>query len=42
MTTENVAVAGLAPELEGAKEGQGEIPVTSAGERFTSYDVEAF
>lgn len=35
-------VAGLAPELAGAKEGSGEIPVASAGERFTSYDVEAF
>ena len=31
-----------APELKGAKEGQGEIPAASAGERFTSYDVEAF
>ncbi|WP_181780633.1 SufB/SufD family protein [Pseudonocardia pini] len=35
-------VAGLAPELKGAKKGQGEIPVASAGERFTSFDVEAF
>ncbi|MBO0851782.1 MAG: Fe-S cluster assembly protein SufD [Pseudonocardia sp.] len=35
-------VAGLAPELAGAKEGSGEVPVASAGERFTSYDVEAF
>ncbi|GEL16657.1 Fe-S cluster assembly protein SufD [Pseudonocardia asaccharolytica] len=35
-------VAGLAPELAGAKEGQGQVPVASAGERFTSYDVEAF
>lgn len=35
-------VAGLAPELKGAKKGQGETPVLSAGERFTSYDVEAF
>ena len=40
MTVENVT--GLAPELKGAKEGQGEMPVASAGERFTSYDVEAF
>ncbi|MEJ3653609.1 Fe-S cluster assembly protein SufD [Actinomycetes bacterium KLBMP 9759] len=35
-------VAGLAPELEGAKKGQGESPIASASERFTSYDVEAF
>jgi Fe-S cluster assembly protein SufD len=35
-------VAGLAPELKGAKKGQGESPVASASERFTSYDVEAF
>jgi Fe-S cluster assembly protein SufD len=35
-------VAGLAPELKGAKKGQGETPVASAGERFTSFDVEAF
>jgi Fe-S cluster assembly protein SufD len=44
MTVPNTApeVAGLAPELAGAKEGQGEKPVPSAGERFTSYDVEAF
>jgi Fe-S cluster assembly protein SufD len=35
-------VAGLAPELKGAKKGQGEKPVVSARERFTSYDVEAF
>jgi len=35
-------VAGLAPELAGAKRGQGETPVLSARERFTSYDVEAF
>ena len=40
MTVENVA--GLAPELEGAKEGQGSKPLASASERFTSYDVEAF
>jgi Fe-S cluster assembly protein SufD len=40
MTVENVA--GLAPELKGAKEGQGEVPAASAGERFTSYDVDAF
>jgi Fe-S cluster assembly protein SufD len=44
VTVPNTApeVAGLAPELAGAKEGQGEKPVLSAGERFTSYDVEAF
>jgi Fe-S cluster assembly protein SufD len=35
-------VAGLAPELKGAKEGQGVAPVLSASERFTSYDVDAF
>ncbi|SHJ92101.1 Iron-regulated ABC transporter permease protein SufD [Pseudonocardia thermophila] len=35
-------VAGLAPELAGAKKGQGDRPLASAGERFTSYDVEAF
>ena len=35
-------VAGLAPELAGAKEGQGAKPLASASERFTSYDVEAF
>jgi Fe-S cluster assembly protein SufD len=35
-------VAGLAPELEGAKKGQGSKPLASARERFTSYDVEAF
>ncbi|MEJ8281576.1 Fe-S cluster assembly protein SufD [Pseudonocardia spirodelae] len=35
-------VAGLAPELKGAKEGQGEVPIASAGERFQSVDVEAF
>ncbi|MEQ3553539.1 Fe-S cluster assembly protein SufD [Pseudonocardia nematodicida] len=35
-------VAGLAPELKGAKEGQGEVPIASAGERFQSFDVEAF
>jgi Fe-S cluster assembly protein SufD len=40
MTVENVA--GLAPELAGAKEGQGSKPLASASERFTSYDVEAF
>ncbi|HEY0576358.1 MAG TPA: Fe-S cluster assembly protein SufD [Pseudonocardia sp.] len=39
MTTE---VSGLAPELAGAKKGSGEVPVGSAGERFTSYDVAAF
>lgn len=35
-------VAGLAPELAGAKKGQGQSPLASASERFTSYDVEAF
>ncbi|WP_028932236.1 Fe-S cluster assembly protein SufD [Pseudonocardia spinosispora] len=35
-------VAGLAPELAGAKEGSGVIPIASAGERFTSYDLAAF
>ncbi|MFP5021361.1 Fe-S cluster assembly protein SufD [Pseudonocardia phyllosphaerae] len=35
-------VSGLAPELKGAKEGQGEVPIASAGERFRSFDVEAF
>ncbi len=35
-------VAGLAPELKGAKKGQGEAPVPSASERFTAYDVDAF
>ncbi|HVL84246.1 MAG TPA: Fe-S cluster assembly protein SufD [Pseudonocardia sp.] len=35
-------VTGLAPELAGAKEGQGSKPLASASERFTSYDVEAF
>lgn len=35
-------VSGLAPELVGAKEGQGSKPLASASERFTSYDVEAF
>jgi Fe-S cluster assembly protein SufD len=40
MTVENVT--GLAPELAGAKEGQGSKPLASASERFTSYDVEAF
>ncbi len=35
-------VAGLAPELAGAKEGQGSKPLASASERFTAYDVEAF
>jgi Fe-S cluster assembly protein SufD len=44
MTLPNTApeVAGLAPELAGAKKGQGESPIASASERFTSYDVEAF
>jgi Fe-S cluster assembly protein SufD len=32
----------LAPELKGAKKGQGEAPVLSAKERFTAYDVDAF
>jgi Fe-S cluster assembly protein SufD len=35
-------VAGLAPELKGAKKGQGESPIASAIDRFTSYDVDAF
>jgi Fe-S cluster assembly protein SufD len=35
-------VAGLAPELAGAKEGRGSKPLASASERFTSYDLEAF
>ncbi len=35
-------VAGLAPELAGAKKGQGSKPLASASERFTSYDVDAF
>ncbi|MFC5994248.1 Fe-S cluster assembly protein SufD [Pseudonocardia hispaniensis] len=35
-------VAGLAPELTGARKGTGEVPIASAGERFTSFDVEAF
>ncbi|HZG89927.1 MAG TPA: SufD family Fe-S cluster assembly protein, partial [Pseudonocardia sp.] len=35
-------VAGLAPELAGAKEGQGSKPLASASDRFTAYDVEAF
>ncbi len=35
-------VAGLAPELKGAKKGQGEVPIASAGERFQSFDVAAF
>jgi Fe-S cluster assembly protein SufD len=35
-------VAGLAPELAGAKKGQGSKPLASASERFTSYEVEAF
>ncbi|MGH3565716.1 MAG: Fe-S cluster assembly protein SufD [Pseudonocardia sp.] len=39
MTTE---VAGLAPELAGANRGVGVAPVASRGERFMSYDVEAF
>jgi Fe-S cluster assembly protein SufD len=36
------AVTGLAPELAGAKQGSGEVPMASAGERFTSYDLAAF
>jgi Fe-S cluster assembly protein SufD len=39
MTTE---VSGLAPELASALKGVGVVPVSSAGERFTSYDVAAF
>jgi len=35
-------VAGLAPELAGAKAGSGLKPLSSAGDRFTSYDLEAF
>ncbi len=35
-------VAGLAPELAGAKKGMGSKPLASASERFTSYDIEAF
>ena len=35
-------VAGLAPELAGAKRGSGLVPQASAGERFTSYDLGAF
>jgi len=35
-------VSGLAPELAGAKKGQGSKPLASASERFTSYDVDAF
>jgi Fe-S cluster assembly protein SufD len=35
-------VAGLAPELAGAKKGQGSKPLASASERFTSRDVDAF
>ena len=35
-------VAGLAPELKSAKRDQGVVPQASAGERFTSYDLEAF
>jgi Fe-S cluster assembly protein SufD len=35
-------VAGLAPELKGAKKGQGEAPIASASERFTAFDVAAF
>jgi len=40
MTTQEVS--GLAPELAGAKAGTGLKPIASAGERFTSYDLEAF
>ncbi|MDN5858360.1 MAG: SufD family Fe-S cluster assembly protein [Pseudonocardia sp.] len=40
MTTQEVA--GLAPELQGAKQGQGSKPLASASERFTAYDVDAF
>ncbi|MHA6794789.1 Fe-S cluster assembly protein SufD [Pseudonocardia bannensis] len=35
-------VSGLAPELAGANRGAGLVPVASAGERFTSFDVDAF
>ncbi|HEY2206113.1 MAG TPA: Fe-S cluster assembly protein SufD [Pseudonocardia sp.] len=35
-------VSGLAPELAGAKKGTGQVPIASAGERFTGYDLEAF
>ncbi|MCW0212348.1 MAG: SufD family Fe-S cluster assembly protein [Pseudonocardia sp.] len=35
-------VSGLAPELKGAKRGQGYVPEASAGERFRSTDVAAF
>jgi Fe-S cluster assembly protein SufD len=35
-------VAGLAPELAGAKKGSGEVPIGSAGERFSSFDLAAF
>ncbi|QJY48526.1 Fe-S cluster assembly protein SufD [Pseudonocardia broussonetiae] len=35
-------IAGLAPELAGAKKGMGSKPLASASERFTSYDVAAF
>jgi len=35
-------VAGLAPELAGAKRGSGVVPQASAGERFTSFDLAAF
>jgi Fe-S cluster assembly protein SufD len=41
-TDSTAVVAGLAPELAGAKEGQGSKPLASASERFTSYDVDAF
>ena len=40
--TASETVSGLAPELAGAKKGQGTTPPVSVGERFTSYDVEAF
>src|SRR5437588_856949 len=42
MTSPSTEVAGLAPELKGAKRGQGEKPAVSARDRFTSYDVDAF
>lgn len=35
-------VAGPALERAGARKGSGEVPATSARDRFTSYDVEAF
>ena len=40
MTAENVA--GLAPELRAPRRARASTPLASAGERFTSYDVDAF